>query len=59
VSGSTCARFVVDCGEDRDHEYGDSPTLDFRKGKKSQALAARRKVSQNDNDFALVYEILI
>ncbi|KAL9859334.1 hypothetical protein AtNW77_Chr1g0046691 [Arabidopsis thaliana] len=56
VSRSTCAGFVVDCGEDRDHEYGDSPTLYFKKGKKSQALAARRKVSQNDNDFALVYE---
>ncbi|KAG7648894.1 Ribosomal protein L25/Gln-tRNA synthetase anti-codon-binding domain superfamily [Arabidopsis thaliana x Arabidopsis arenosa] len=43
VSRSTCAGFVVDCGEDRDHEYGDSPTLYFKKGKKSQALAARRK----------------
>lgn len=59
MSGSTCAEFVVDCGEDRDREYGDSPTLDVKKRKKSQALAARRKVSQNDNDFALVYEILI
>ncbi|AEE32230.1 Pentatricopeptide repeat (PPR) superfamily protein [Arabidopsis thaliana] len=49
VSGSTCAEFVVDCGEDRDREYGDSPTLDVKKRKKSQALAARRKEIFDDS----------